>query len=220
MAISDIETFSKRLTSLLKYYHKPVDDVIQDVWFTICDQLLTDEEFNQGMILTMRKKDFLPPIDEFIKLVKGNHEVLDEYEAGEIWEAIVSLLGGASSPLPEHATPRRAFLDSLAPVYTYALRKLGGLQSLSYAPVDQLVWKRKEFFGYCKSYRQVEELRHEGNERAKAAAVAGDKAIRALPQSTLDAVAFQLDNEPERELVEAAAPRSNNGLTSIGDALF
>ena len=218
--ITNLEDFTKRLRSLLKYYHKPTDDFIEDTWFSVCNQFLTDQEFLEGAILCMRRRDFLPPIDEFIKLVKGTHEVVSDFEAAEIWDRIVSFLGRASSSLPEHAIPRRAFLDALPPVYTYALNKVGGLAGLGYAPVDQLVWKRKEFMGFCKSYRQVEELKEEGKARITAAAIGGDEAVKALPQSTLDAIAFDVVDTPERELEPVAAPSRSNGLTSIGDALF
>lgn len=217
MTIANIEQFNRRLASLLRYYHKPVDELIQEIWFSACDAVLSDEEFFDAIALTLRKKDFLPPIDVFIKSVKGG-ELLADFQAGEVWEKIVMLSAIATSSREEHKIERLLFVDSLAPAYRHALDRLGGLAAIGLVPVENLHWKQKEFISCSKNFQQVEELRKEGNERASAAALGGDGAVKALPQSTVDVVDVGGNNEPYREREREFVP--NRGFSNIGDLLF
>jgi hypothetical protein len=218
MAITDIEQFNQRLNSLLKYHHKYCDEFIAEVWFSVCNEHLTDEEFKEGCILVFRKKDFLPPLDDFVKLVKGETEALREYETGESWVKIIDLAEKASSQSPDHKAERRDVLASLAPAHSYALNHLGGLSALSQVSPADHHWKRKEFFHLCSTYQQVEEIRQAGRARQAIAISGGDK--KALPEGSVQPVAFEYNRGNGQDLELAEVATRQPGFISIGDAVF
>lgn len=212
MTINNVEQFSERLVSLLRYYNKPCDGFVQEAWLGECDKHLTDAEFYEGCILTIRKREFLPPVDEFIKLLKGDSTVLDEFEAVEAWDEIVSLMGISSSGDRRDTDRIMVFMQATAPAPLYALKKLGGLYKLAQLPEKNLEWKRKEFMELCRLYCQVEQMKRDGRGDRAPRILEGAAPQKALHGATVDTIA--IDPQNEKEAVPAY------GFTSIGDALF
>lgn len=212
MTIENVKLFGSRLASFLKYFNKPCDDFVQEAWLSECDKHLSDQEFYDGCILTIRKCQFLPPVDDFIKLVKGSSTALTEFETAEAWDIIVQLLGIVSSRSERDQGRISIFGDTAAPAHLYALNKLGGLFKLSQLPEEDLHWKRKEFMEFCQLYEQVEEMRREGSGTPRT--LGGGAPQKALSGVTVDAIAFGTQNDKQVETVPA------HGFTSVGDALF
>lgn len=215
--IKDIEVFTKHLSSLLKYYGKAVDDVTLDAWFVVCNESLSDSEFLEACLLVRRKKDFIPPIDGFISLVRGDAERLAEFESGETWDRIMKLTEIAHSRSPEHKEARAAFFSVLQPQYDYALKKLGGLVALGLCPKVELHWKRKEFMDHVKLFREIASR----DTRRTSDKVEQPAATLALPESHLQRIHVPLageegDPEPVEVLRESRSIHSK-GFSRLGD---
>jgi hypothetical protein len=157
--IIDVDNFTKKLTALLRYFHKPLDEPIKDVWFLVCNEALNDEEFNRAFELVIRKSDFLPPVDGFVKLVKGDRALKDEFESEEVWERLIELSAIATSTRPEHIEERKAYIKTLKPIYAHGLNKIGGLTSLGAVAPEDTHWRKRDFLTYVSKYRQVTEGR-------------------------------------------------------------
>lgn len=174
--IQDIERFTRILGDLLAYYHKPMNTTVSDRWFIRCNQELTDLEFAECVGLCLDEKAYLPPINEFIGLVRGDAKALDEVGALEAWGAIEASLGQASSP--DYAEAREDLIESLTPAQASALRQLGGIFKLSMISPKDLEWKRKEFLQMVKTY--------EGGAIAKARSqkfLAGSSGFKSLEEA-------------------------------------
>jgi len=165
--INNVHNFTKKLTALLAYFQKPLSEEIKDVWFLVCNQALTDEEFDKAFELTIRRSSFLPPTDEFVNLVKGDRALFEEYEDSEVWHQIKVLIQIAKSTDKVDTERRRAYIASLAPVHAHALSRTGTLAEMSFLP--NLEWKRSEFLDHCKMYRSIQ-CQQKGGKEAQAIA--------------------------------------------------
>jgi hypothetical protein len=157
--IRDIEQFTKVLKELLEYYGKPANETAISVWFSVCNQNLTDEEFLQTVTLCMRQRDRVPAIDEFVGLLKGDPVALEDIALQDAWKSILEAAAISNSQDKDHTAFRAAVLNQmLTDSQRYALQQLGGFSRLGELGADDLTWKCKDFYRLCKSYNQ--KLKH------------------------------------------------------------
>lgn len=210
--INNVHNFTKKLGAMLRYFHKPADEEIKDVWFMICNQALTDEEFDKAFELVIRRSSFLPPIDDFIKLVKGDRALWEEMEAEIIWEHLIDLSQIATSTWKPDVERRRGYLETLKPAYAHGLSRIGGLVSLGNVPVESTHWKKKDFMMYVSKYKQMEQFEAEQEQQA------------AIAPSTLPALSHGVGGFIELRSMETGAAVTvdrrggSNGLGSISMA--
>lgn len=198
--IQNTDRFNKVLSDLLAYYHKPCNETVFSVWLQTCNESLTDEEFYQCVALCLRERVQLPAIDEFIQLLQGDSKALEEMATADAWRLILEGCAIASSTREEHVARKQEIMASLSPSQTKALYELGGFSRLGQVAVDDMTWRRKEFFQLCKVYQDGDKAQGRSDRYFKAI----------FPYNALTG-----------EAKAALPPSSNgNGLTKIGDSMF
>jgi hypothetical protein len=150
MTIQNIEAFTKTLKELLEYYHKPCTDTVSSIWLSVCNESLSDEQFTQAVVLCFRRFDRLPSLDEFVGLIQGDQEAIAELKIGEAWDKIMQAAAIATSTHPDHVRLKQEVLETLSPAQSAALHQLGGFARLGQCPIDDLIWRRREFTQMCK----------------------------------------------------------------------
>ncbi len=195
--IHDIEQFTKVLKELLEYYGKPANETAISVWFSVCSESLTDEEFLQAVTLCMRQRDRIPAIDEFVGLLKGDPNALENIALQDAWKSILEAAAIANSRDKDHTAFRLKVKESLTPAQSYALTQLGNFTGLGELSSEDLVWRQKRFVQLCKSYEQ------------------GQKQLRLAGGESSDPVDIRcLISEQNTSITKS------KGFSSLGDALL
>lgn len=149
--ILDQIQFNRLLTDLLAYYGKPINETVQAAWFVACSEDLDDDRFSAAVVACFRECRFMPTINEFIALVKGDNEALETEGNIKAWEAIMEGAKIAGSLREDHIEQRSQITQSLNPAQRRALYLVGGFTKIGELPQNDLHWRRKEFLETVKN---------------------------------------------------------------------
>lgn len=133
----DNHVFSAGLTLLCTHYNRELQPEVLRIWKEYLDAVLTTEQFQQAIKLTLLESRFFPTAKDLVEAVTGGSDTL----ALSDWELCVKAAARAD----------REMLSALSVQGQNALHLVGGLHKLGMATEDQLVWIKKEFVGLWKS---------------------------------------------------------------------
>lgn len=163
----DQQVFLTGITLMSNHYDRKLAPEIIGIWKEYLDKVLTTEQFQQAVKMTILSSRFFPTAKELVEAIKGDEGV----QAQQEWDVCVKAAVRA-----EHS-----IADSLTPQGKFALRAVGGVSELGRTNEDELRWLKKEFISTWKGWKPP-----------AGPALLPAQTQSALPQATVGEVARQM----------------------------
>ena len=184
----DQQVFLRGITLMSNHYDRKLAPEVLGIWKEYLDKVLTTEQFQQAVKMTILSSRFFPTAKELVEAIKGDEGV----QAQQEWEVCIKAA----------VREEYSIADSLTPQGKFALRAVGGVSELGRTNSDELRWAKKEFISAWKGWKPT---------AGSALLPAADKS--ALPEGVGCEVARQMRSLTQKMTLNG---RANNSAPPSG----
>lgn len=154
------EQIVDKLSDLLEFYGKPINGLVIQAWIgTVADAGLSLEEFSNACVSCLRQNKFMPSIDEFMDIIRGDIKVLEAASNANAWSLVLEASAISTSQTPEHHRRRYEIIQQLTSAQERALKSVGGFYSLGQLSPRDLQFRQRDFIQHCETYQKGDEVR-------------------------------------------------------------